>query len=157
MERIRNSNCRKVGYTNDMGAPKTTVNDANVTEFINAVPGETKRNDSLALLELFSRITGEKPKMWGPSIIGFGSYHYKSEKSKQEGDWLLTGFSPRKQSLTLYIMLGFDDYADLLADLGKHKTSKGCLYVNKLADVDIAVLEKLITQSFVAMKKKSPS
>lgn len=138
-----------------MGTPKTIVNDASVTEFINAVPDVTKRNDSFALLELFSGITGEKPKMWGSSIIGFGSYHYKSERSRQEGDWLLTGFSPRKQNLTLYIMLGFDDYAGLLADLGKHKTSKGCLYVNKLADVDIAVLEKLIKQSFAAMKKES--
>jgi hypothetical protein len=138
-----------------MGTPKTIVSDASVPDFIDTVLDETKRNDSLALLELFSKVTGEKPKMWGSSIIGFGSYHYKSEKSKQEGDWLLTGFSPRKQSLTLYIMLGFDHYAGLLADLGKHKTSKGCLYINKLADVDIAVLEELITQSFVAMKKSS--
>jgi Domain of unknown function (DU1801) len=142
-------------YSHDMSAPKTTVNDDSVIEFINAVPDATRRNDSLALLELFSRITDEKPKMWGASIVGFGSYHYKSERSKQEGDWHLTGFSPRKQNLTLYIMLGFDDYAGLLADLGKHKTSKGCLYINKLADVDIAVLEELITQSFVAMKKRN--
>jgi hypothetical protein len=137
-----------------MSTLKTTVNNASVTAFINTVQDETKRNDSLALLELFSGITGEKPKMWGSSIIGFGSYHYKSEKSKQEGDWPLTGFSPRKQNVTLYIMIGFDDYTDLLADLGKHKTSKGCLYINKLTDVNLAVLEKLIKQSFVAMKKK---
>lgn len=137
-----------------MGAPKTTVSDASVTEFIDTVTDATKKNDSLALVELFSGITGEKPKMWGSSIVGFGSYHYKSERSTQEGDWLLTGFSPRKQSLTLYIMPGFDDYAGLLADLGKHKTSKGCLYINKLADVDIAVLEKLIRESFAAMKKE---
>jgi hypothetical protein len=138
-----------------MSTIKTTVNDASVTEFINTVPDATKRNDSFALTELFSGITGEKPKMWGSSIIGFGSYHYESERSKQAGDWLLTGFSPRKQNLTLYIMLGFDDYCDLLANLGKHRTSKGCLYINRLADVDIGVLEELITQSFVAMKKKS--
>ena len=137
-----------------MSTIKTTVNDASVTEFISSVPDATKREDSFALLELFSKVTGEKPKMWGSSIIGFGQYHYKSERSKQEGDWPLTGFSPRKQNLTLYIMLGFDDYTDLLANLGKHKTSKGCLYINKLTDVNMAVLEKLIKQSFVAMQKQ---
>lgn len=137
-----------------MGTLKTTVNDASVTEFINTVTDETKRNDCLTLLEMFSRITGEKPKMWGSSIIGFGQYHYKSERSKQEGDWPLTGFSPRKQNLTLYIMPGFGEYADLLAKLGKYKASVGCLYINKLADVDIAVLEKLINDTFLAMKKK---
>ncbi len=137
-----------------MNTIKTTVNDASVTEFLNVVTAETKRNDSFTLLEMFSRITGEMPKMWGSSIIGFGQYHYKSEKSKQEGDWPLTGFSPRKQNLTIYIMLGFDDYSDLLANLGKHKTSKGCLYINKLAEVDLGVLEKLIERSFTAMKKK---
>lgn len=139
-----------------MSTLKTTVNDASATEFINSVADETKRKDSFVLLELFSKITGEKPKMWGSSIIGFGSYHYKSERSSQEGDWPLTGFSPRKQNLTLYFMLGFDDYTGLLAELGKHKTSKGCLYINKLADVDIAVLEKLVTLSLIAMKKQYP-
>jgi hypothetical protein len=135
-----------------MATPKTTVNDANVEDFINKVEDDVKRQDSLKLLKLFSKVTGEKPKMWGSSIIGFGSYHYKSEKSRQEGDWMLTGFSPRKQNLTLYVMPGFDDYHDLLNDLGKHKTSVGCLYINKLADVDLAVLEKLIKRSFAAMK-----
>ncbi|MEK7152878.1 MAG: DUF1801 domain-containing protein [Patescibacteria group bacterium] len=137
-----------------MSTPKTTINNASVLDFINAVPDETKRNDSRALLGLFTKITGEQPKMWGPSIIGFGTYHYKSERSKQEGDWMLTGFSPRKQNLTLYIMLGFGGYEDLLKDLGKYKTSVGCLYINKLADVDLAVLEKLIATSFADMKKK---
>ena len=135
-----------------MATPKTTVNDANVEDFINKVEDEVKKQDSLALLKLFSKVTGEKPKMWGSSIIGFGSYHYKSEKSRQEGDWMLTGFSPRKQNLTLYVMPGFDDYQDLLGDLGKHKTSVGCLYINKLADVDLGILEKLIKRSFSAMK-----
>ena len=135
-----------------MATPKTTVNDASVKDFINKVEDDTKRQDSLALLKLFSKVTGEKPKMWGSSIIGFGSYHYKSERSRQEGDWMLTGFSPRKQSLTLYVMPGFDAYQDLLSDLGKHKTSVGCLYINRLADVDVTVLEKLITRSFAAMK-----
>lgn len=137
-----------------MGTIKTLANDASVEDFINSVPDVVKREDSFKLLEMFSRITGEKPKMWGTSIIGFGQYHYKSERSSQEGDWPLTGFSPRKQSLTLYIMLGFEDFTDLLKDLGKHKTSKGCLYINKLADVDQAVLEKLIKQSFEATKKQ---
>jgi hypothetical protein len=137
-----------------MGTIKTLVNDASVEDFINSVPDAVKREDSFKLLEIFSRITGEKPKMWGTSIIGFGQYHYKSERSSQEGDWPLTGFSPRKQSLTLYIMLGFEDFTDLLKDLGKFKTSKGCLYINKLADVDQSVLEKLIKQSFVATKKQ---
>lgn len=144
----------KASYNGDMSTLKTTANDANVTDFINTVPDATKRNDSLALLTLFSEVTGEKPQMWGSSIIGFGSYHYRSERSKQEGDWPLTGFSPRKQNLTLYFMHGFDEYTDLLAALGKHKTSKGCLYINKLADVDTAILRKLIKASVTAMKKK---
>jgi hypothetical protein len=146
------SHLSRFGKLPGMAAIKTTVNDANVKDFINKVEDETKKEDSLALLKLFSKVTGEKPKMWGSSIIGFGQYHYKSEKSRQEGDWMLTGFSPRKQNLTLYVMPGFGDYQDLLKDLGKHKTSVGCLYINKLADVDMKVLEKLITKTFKAMK-----
>jgi hypothetical protein len=138
-----------------MAELKTTVNDASVEDFINNVTDETKRQDSFALLEMFSRITSEKPKMWGSSIIGFGKYHYKSERSSQEGDWPLTGFSPRKQSLTLYFMPGFDDYRALLKDLGKHKTSVGCLYIKRLADVDMRVLEKLVKQSYLEFKKKN--
>lgn len=137
-----------------MGAIKTTVNDASVDNFIRDIPSEAKKQDSITLLELFTKITGEKPKMWGDSIIGFGSYHYKSERSAQEGDWPLIGFSPRKQNLSLYFMLGFENYTDLLTRLGKHKTSVGCLYINKLADVDLVVIEKLIQRSFVAMKHK---
>jgi uncharacterized protein DUF1801 len=137
-----------------MSALKTIANDASVEDFIQSVPDDVKREDSFALLEMFKKITGEQPKMWGTSIIGFGKYHYKSERSTQEGDWPLTAFSPRKQSLTLYVMPGFDDYTDLLKDLGKHKTSKGCLYINTLSDVDQAVLEKFISRSFADMKKK---
>lgn len=133
---------------------KTTVNDASVEDFINKVEDEVKRQDSRTLLKLFAKVTGEKPRMWGSSIIGFGSYHYKSEKSRQEGEWMLTGFSPRKQNLTLYVIPGFDDYQDLLSELGKHKTSVGCLYINKLADVDLAVLEELVKSSFAAMKSE---
>ncbi len=137
-----------------MSELKTRVNDADVNEFINSVSDEKKRSDSFALLEIFRRITGEMPKMWGSSIIGFGQYHYKSERSTQEGDWPITGFSPRKQSLTIYIMDGFDDYAGLLKDLGKHKISKSCLYVNKLEDIDQNILEDLIKKSYEAMTEK---
>ncbi|HTE57904.1 MAG TPA: DUF1801 domain-containing protein [Verrucomicrobiae bacterium] len=138
-----------------MSEPKTKVNDGDVKQFINSVDGQKKRDDSFKLLQIFSKVTGEEPKMWGTSIIGFGQYHYKSERSKQEGDWPLTGFSPRKQNLTLYIMHGFDDYADLLQGLGKHKTSKGCLYINKLEDIDQGILEDLIKRSFLAMKEST--
>ena len=134
---------------------KTTVNNAGVKEFINKVSDRKKRDDSFKLLEIFSRLTKEKPKMWGSSIIGFGQYHYKSERSKQEGDWMLTGFSPRKQNLTLYIMNGFDDSAELLKDLGKHKTSKSCLYIKKLEDIDQDILEDLIKKSYVTMKDRN--
>ncbi len=137
----------------NMGTIKTLVNEDSVEDFINTVDDATKKQDSFVLLEMFTRITGEKPKMWGTSIIGFGQYHYKSERSSQEGDWPLTGFSPRKQNLTLYIMQGFDDLDNLLKDLGKHKTSKGCLYINKLSDVDLDILEKLVEQSFRSVKR----
>lgn len=137
-----------------MAAIKTLKNNASVEDFLNAVPDETKRADSFRLQKMFSRITGQKPKMWGSSIIGFGQYHYKSERSSQEGDWPLIGFSPRKQNLTLYFMLGFDDYAALLKSLGKHKTSVGCLYINKLSDVDLSILETLIKASYLDMQNK---
>jgi hypothetical protein len=137
-----------------MSTIKTLANDANVTDFINAVSDEVKRQDSFVLLEMFSNITHEKPVMWGSSIIGFGQYHYKSERSRQEGDWPLTGFSPRKQNLTLYLTLGADTYADLIKKLGKCKTSVGCLYIKKLADIDMAILEQVITQSFAEAQAK---
>lgn len=139
-------------YNFAMSAIKTTVNDANVDDFINTVDGEAKKADSRALLRIYSEITHEKPKMWGASMIGFGQYHYKSERSTQEGDWPLVGFSPRKQNLTLYFMPGFDNYGDLLKDLGKHKTSRGCLYINKLSDVDQNVLKQLIKRALEDMK-----
>jgi|SRR5215204_3693484 len=138
-----------------MGELKTQENDASVTDFIDAVPEETKRRDSYVLLELFKRVTGQEPRMWGTSIIGFGKYHYKSERSTQEGDWPLAAFSPRKQNLTLYFMSGFDTFlAEDLAKLGKHKTSKACLYINKLADVDVAVLEEAVRKGFIEAKQK---
>ena len=142
-----------------MAEPKTKVNDASVTDFINNVANERRRQDSLVLLEMFTRIMGEEPKMWGPSIIGFGSYHYKSERSSQEGDWPLTGFSPRKQSLTLYVMPEVENKSlnKLFDKLGKHTTSKACLYINKLADVNLAVLEQIIKESYEDAKARYPA
>lgn len=139
-----------------MAELKTQKNDASVLDFINTVDDETKKQDSLKLLEIFKEVTGEEPVMWGNSIIGFGSYHYKSERSSQEGDWLVTGFSPRKQNLTLYMTHGFDSYAAELEKLGKHTTSKGCLYIKRLSDVDIDVLKFLIKDSAKRLKQANP-
>lgn len=137
-----------------MAELKTQATTASVRDFLNKVEPEEKRKDSLVLLDLFEKITGEKAVMWGTSIVGFGKYHYKSERSSQEGDWPLTGFSPRKQNLTLYIMFGFKDLQELLKKLGKHTTSTGsCLYIKRLSDVDMKVLSKLIEQSFQQMKE----
>lgn len=136
-----------------MATLKTLPNEASVLDFIQLVEDETKRQDSLVLLDLFKKTTKKEPKMWGTSIIGFGMYHYKSERSKQEGDWPLTGFSPRKQNLTLYVMPGFKDFSDLLAKLGKHKVSVGCLYIKKLADIDMKILEEIIKKGFEQMKE----
>jgi hypothetical protein len=138
-----------------MGELKTLENDGSATDFIDAMPEETKRKDSYVLLDLYKRVTGLEPRMWGTSIIGFGKYHYKSERSTQEGDWPLAGFSPRKQNLTLYFLQGFDTLlAEPLAKLGKHKTSKSCLYINKLADIDVAVLEEVVSKGFIDAKQK---
>jgi hypothetical protein len=131
-----------------MAAIKTLMNDASVEDFINSVDGDTKKADAFKLLGIYKQVTNHVPKMWGSSMVGFGQYHYKSERSSQEGDWPLAAFSPRKQNLTLYIMPGFHDYDDLLSKLGKHKTSKGCLYINKLSDVDLAILEQIIKRSY---------
>lgn len=125
---------------------KTQPNEKDVIEYLNSIENEKKRQDSLAIMALMQRVTGEKPVMWGDSIIGFGSYHYKYA-SGREGDWFLTGFAPRKQNLTLYIMSGFELYDELLGKLGKYKTGKSCLYINKLEDVDQDVLLELVKQS----------
>ena len=138
-----------------MSELKTQLNDASVKAFIDSVEDEQKKQDCFALVKIFSQITGEVPKMWGSSIIGFGKYHYKSERSSQEGDWMLTGFSPRKQNLTLYIMDGFENYADLLAILGKYKTSKSCLYINWLSDIDQNILADIVKKSYAAMKSQN--
>jgi hypothetical protein len=133
---------------------KTKVNDASVEDFLNAVPDKAAREDCFEILKLMEQATKEPPKMWGSSIIGFGSYHYKSA-SGREGDWMLTGFSPRKQNLTLYLMGSFDYHTDLLQKLGKYKTGVGCLYIKKLDDVDKTVLKELIAESVKTMKEFS--
>lgn len=135
-------------YNKGMSTIKTFVNDASVEDFINSIDNGVKKADTFKLLEMYKNATHENPRMWGASMIGFGQYHYKSERSKQEGDWPLAAFSPRKQNLTLYIMLGSNDYDDLLGELGKYKTSKGCLYISKLSEVDLNVLERLIKRSY---------
>jgi hypothetical protein len=140
-----------------MAELKTQITNQNPQDFLNTIEPEQKRLDSFVLLEMFEKITAEKAVMWGSSIVGFGKYHYKSERSTQEGDWFLVGFSPRKQNLTLYILHGNDKNQELLAALGKHKTSGGsmggCIYINKLSDVDQASLAQLIKTSFQYMKE----
>ena len=133
---------------------KTKVNNASVEGFLNSVKDEQTREDCFEILKMMKQVTKEEPKMWGSSIVGFGSYHYKGA-SGREGDWMLTGFSPRKQNLTLYLMHGFDVQKDLLKKLGKHKTSMGCLYIKKLDDVDKKVLKELVAGSVKRTKQSS--
>lgn len=125
---------------------KTVPTDASVAAFLEAVPDERKRADAFALLDLMREATAQEPRMWGPSIVGFGTYHYRYD-SGREGDMFLAGFSPRKSALTLYIMAGFDEYEDLMARLGKHSTGKACLYVKRLSDVDLPTLAELVRRS----------
>jgi hypothetical protein len=132
---------------------KTKLNENSVDEFLDSVPDERKRQDSYQILKLMEKVTGEEPRMWGDSIVGFGNYHYKYA-SGREGDWFLAGFSPRKQNLTLYIMAGFGEYEGLLNRLGKYKTGKSCLYINKLSEVDMSVLEDLVKKSVDHMSKR---
>ena len=133
-----------------MAELKTKENDLDVEDFLNAIANENKRKDSFALAKLIKKVTGYKPKMWGTSIVGFGSYHYKYA-SGHEGDAALIGFSPRKQSFTLYLMCGFHGQGELMKKLGKHKTGKGCLYINNLRDIDTGVLSELIKISMEAI------
>ena len=138
-----------------MAELKTKRNKGNVKAFLDSVTNEQRRQDSFAVLELMEQVTGKKPEMWGDSIVGFGSYHYKYA-SGREGDWFLVGFSPRAQNLTLYIMAGFDGYETLLEKLGKHTIGKSCLYIKKLEDVDVGVLKDLVRQSAEHMEKTNP-
>ncbi len=141
-----------------MAKLKTTPNNLNVEDFLNAVEHDTRREDSFVVLQMMKDITGEAPQMWGTSIIGFGNYHYKYD-SGREGDWFLTGFSPRKKSLTIYMMgsASASSREEILSRLGKHKTGRGCLYINKLTDVDLEVLAELIRAGVAALKEKYPA
>jgi hypothetical protein len=127
-------------------ALKTQRNAGSVKQFLDKVPDERRRDDARAVSALMEDVTGEKPAMWGTSMVGFGSYHYKYE-SGQEGDWPLVAFAPRKDSLTLYIMPGFKEYSGLLEKLGKHKTGRSCLYIKSLDDVHVPTLKTLVRQS----------
>jgi hypothetical protein len=129
-----------------MSELKTKVSEASVEGFIQAIQDEQRRSDCRAVLEMMRQATGAEPKMWGDSIVGFGSYRYKYA-SGREGDWFLAGFSPRKANLTLYLMGGFDGHAALVERLGKHSAGKGCIYVKRLSDLDTAVLRELIESS----------
>jgi len=149
-----NFNSRK-GLVN-MAEPKTKMTEASVEAFINGIPDEKKRQDTFRVLELMKEVTGEEPRMWGESIVGLGSYRYRYA-SGREGDWMLVGFSPRKQNLTLYINSGFDRYQDLMSRLGKYKTGKSCLYIKKLEDIDLNVLKELVRESVDHMKRTNPS
>jgi len=139
-----------------MAEVKTKKNEGDVIAFLNSVENEKRRSDSFQMLEMMKELTGKEPEMWGGSIIGFDSYHYVYASGK-EGDWPIVGFSPRKQSLTLYIMTGFDRYEELMEKLGKYKTGKSCLYIKKLEDVEESVLRALIQESVAYMRAKYPT
>jgi len=133
---------------------KTKKTEASVEEFLKSIENTERRTDGLRLLEIYKRVTGEKPKMWGPAIIGFGDRKYKYPDGR-EMDWMTTAFSPRKQNLTLYVICGSPKQPALLEKLGKHKTSVSCLYINKLADVDLKVLEMIIADAHKYIAKNS--
>ena len=138
-----------------MAELKTKQNDANVHEFINSFADtEQKRKDSFEILKLMQDVTGYEPKMWGGSIIGFGQYHYKSERSRQEGDWLLVGFSPRKAAISLYVYSGCSGQEDLLKELGKFKMGKACIYVKKLSDINQETLKKLMKSTIEYLQSR---
>jgi len=138
-----------------MAELKTKQNRASVSAFLKSVENDQRRKDSQQLLAMMKAVTGKAPKMWGDSIVGFGTYHYKY-KTGREGDWMVTGFSPRKQNLTVYIMPGFSKYQALLKRLGKYKTSVSCLYLNKLDDIDRKVLKQLVARAYQDMQKIYP-
>lgn len=138
-----------------MSELKTKQNDADVYEFIRSFANtEQKQKDSFELLKLMQDFTGYEPKMWGPSIIGFGSYHYKSERSKQEGDWPLLGFSPRKAAISLYVYTGSKEHEYLLNDLGKYKMGKACIYIKKLSDINVDALKTLMAKTMAFLRTK---
>jgi len=132
---------------------KTVENEGSVSDFLSQIQDDKRREDANAMNELMIQITGQQPKMWGGSIVGFGRYHYKY-KSGREGDFMNIGFSPRKQNLTLYIMPGFDRYDDLMIRLGKYKLGKSCLYIKRIGDIKLEVLQELISKSYEYMTQK---
>ncbi len=136
-----------------MAEPKTRRNNASVAAFLDAIEDEQQRADAKKIAAMMRSATGSRARMWGSAIVGFGSYHYRYS-SGREGDWMLIGFAPREQNLTLYIMPGFSSFDKLMSKLGKHKMGKSCLYIKKLDDVDQRVLEKLIVESVEFMRKK---
>ena len=138
-----------------MSENKTQPTKASVTEFLNSIEHQGRREDSFVLLELFNRVTGLEPVMWGDSMVGYGQYHYKY-KSGREGDFFLTGFSPRKAQMTIYIMPGFKQYTEQLKKLGKHKNSVSCLYVSRISNIDLKILEELIVDSVKRMREIYP-
>lgn len=136
-----------------MAENKTKQTEESVERFISTIKDEQKKKDCFTIVKLMQKITKDKPKMWGSSIVGFGSYHYKYD-SGHEGDTCIIGFSPRKQNLTLYVVSAFKGYESLMKNLGKHKVQGGCLYIKKLGDVDMKVLEEIITRSFTEKQRK---
>ena len=136
-----------------MAEIKTKKTDENFAKFLNTIQDDTKRKDCFAIAEMMKNVSKYEPKMWGTAIVGFGSYHYKYE-SGHEGDMCMIGFSPRKQNITLYVSGGINNHPELLEKLGKHKTGKGCLYINKLSDVDIELLKEIIKAAYSHMKNK---
>lgn len=135
---------------------KTVPTDASVDAFIDAVEDEERRQDCRTVAAMMAEVTAAPARMWGPSIVGFGSYHYRYP-SGREGDFMEIGFSPRKRALTIYVMAGFSDYEALLAKLGRHSTGKSCLYLKRLADVDLAVLRELVESSVRFIRQKYPA
>lgn len=138
-----------------MAELKTQKTKESVSKFLSAVENEEKRKDSKTLLKLFTEVTGEKAAMWGTAIVGFGKFSYKSEKSKQAGDWFMSGFSPRKNYIAVYIIFGVNKFPKHLKKLGKFKASTGsCLYINRLSDINLDVLKELIADSMIEMRKQ---
>ncbi len=129
-----------------MAENKTKPTDVSVDEFLASVENDRRRDDAMTVCKMMQEITGEEPAMWGPTMVGFGTYHYKYD-SGREGDWFVAGFAPRKASLVVYIMSGFKRHDVLMKKLGKHKTGGSCLYINKLSDVDMDILRELISRS----------
>src|ERR1041384_4003148 len=134
-----------------MAEPKTKPKNESVEDYLNRIPDAERRDDCFAVAKMMEEITGEKPKMWGPSIVGFGTYHYKYA-SGHEGDWPITSFSPRKKDLTLYVMMGYEKYPELMAKLGKHSVGKSCLYIKRLSDIHLPTLKKLIKTGIQDLK-----